>query len=230
MHSFTLASATIVVASTFMGRPALAYEPRSAPADGIVAVQVAGPTATIRGVDIAAAIDVRQDAAGTCGVVLHIDAPLRERVHASLIDGIVRVTADDHVDPGDAAYLEVCTPLLESVRISGVSDARDLRLGGATASVTLDGVGAVQAHVEADALIVQAGGVGAVILDGEVNRLYVESDGLVRVDAGGLRAVDGDVSHRGLGAMIVHVTGTLTLAARQSAGVEVRGAPRRVEP
>jgi Putative auto-transporter adhesin, head GIN domain len=142
------------------------------------------------GVTLAGAAEVFVDVGGEQRVVVHADDNLLPIITTEVEGGVLVVSQTDPIDTATTPRVEVTTPSLDTLRLTGAGD------------LTLDG------H-DLERLDVSLSGAGVLRGSGSVERLDLMLSGAGNIELEGLVAAETSAMLSGAGNIVVHATRSL---------------------
>jgi hypothetical protein len=142
------------------------------------------------GVTLAGAAEVLVDVGGEQRVVVHADDNLLPIITTEVEGGVLVVSQTDPIDTATTPRVEVTTPSLDTLRLTGAGD------------LTLDG------H-DLERLDVSLSGAGVLRGSGSVERLDLMLSGAGNIELEGLVAAETSAMLSGAGNIVVHATRSL---------------------
>lgn len=162
------------------------------------------------GVTLAGAADVTVDVGAEQSVIVHADDNLLALVTTEVENGMLVVSQSEPFDAVTPPRVEVSTPSLDALRLSGAGD------------LTVEGS-------DLERLDVSLTGAGTLRGSGSVGRLDLMLSGAGNIDLEGLAAADVTAMLSGAGNIVVHVTGALDAKVSGVGTISYSGDPAEVK-
>jgi hypothetical protein len=149
------------------------------------------------------------------------------------VSGTDLTLREDQVQSLDAFQLEfrmAAPSSLTSLTLAGLGSVESLApLKTGDLNVSLEGMGKVDLDVTAGAVVLHQQGQGELAVRGTASRVEIRTNGLGKVDAGGLQTKTADVANDGLGEVRVYASEKLKVRAGGVGAVHFWGHPAQTD-
>jgi hypothetical protein len=142
-------------------------------------------------------------------IYIHGDENLLPLIDFELKQGVLIISNKRDIDPKLGLMIEICTPIINRITLSGAADLTALDLECEILELQLSGVGDMEFTGQADYLEVLLSGVGDLRLVGNTGKLDAVVSGVGDLKAGDLTAKRIDIKVSGVGDAVVYPLHTL---------------------
>ncbi len=173
-------------------------------------------------------VDVKLQQCPNTSVVIKGDDNLLDLIDCVLQNGTLMIDNDEQLQPKLGLLIEICTPVLNAVTLSGAADLTALDLACGQLELILNGVGDINLSGKIDNLQVGLSGVGDLNLTGKAGTMDAALSGVGDLNAADLVTESVTVNLSGVGDAVVHPLSSLDASVSGVGDIIFHGNPTKL--